>query len=211
MKRLFYLVPFILIPQLAFPQKFTASNDRENIFYLGIPNPLSVTVEKYPCTSVFVKTDNGTLTGNACRYDYVPSQIGHAKIFIFRKTNNKLIKVGEADFRVKKIPDPIVKVGPSNGGYIDRKVLGYQQFMRAEIENFDIDARFLIESYKVLVFKGDSLIFNKVGDSGKLPQEFRDAVLSLEKDDIVLFEKIQAMGPDGKILNLQPIVFTIMN
>jgi len=210
MKRLFYLVPFIFISKSALPQKFAVGNDEENIFYLGVPNPLSVTVEKYPCTSVLVKTDNGTLTGYACRYDYVPSHIGHTKIFIFRKANNKIIKVGEADFRVKKIPDPIIEVGPCNSGNVDKRVLGNQQFLRAELENFDIDARFSIESYKVLVFKGDSLIFNKTSNSGKLPQELREAILSLEKDDIVLFENVQAMGPDGKILNLQPIVFTIM-
>ena len=109
-----------------------------------------------------------------------------------------------------EIPDPIVKVGPCNGCYIDKKVLGNQQFIRAELDYFGFDAYFSIESFKVLVFKSDSLVFNKTCNSNKLPQGFREAVVSLEKDDIVLFENVQAMGPDKKILNLQPIVFTIM-
>ena len=49
------------------------------------------------------------------------------------------------------------------------------------------------------------------GNSGKLPQKFGGAVLSLENDDFVLFKNIKVTRPDGQILDIEPIVFTITN
>ena len=33
--------------------RFTVANEKQNIFYFGIDNPLSVTVEGYSCNSIF--------------------------------------------------------------------------------------------------------------------------------------------------------------
>ena len=56
-------------------------------------------------------------------------------------------------FRVKMIPDPVIKVGPSGGGRIQSVVFKNQNFARADLENFDFDAHFNIVS-ATLYFSG---------------------------------------------------------
>ena len=58
-------------------------------------------------------------------------------------------KTSSFDFRIKRIPDPILKVGPSSGGRVQSVVFKNQQFCRADLENFDFDARFNVVSATV--------------------------------------------------------------
>lgn len=135
-------------------QRFTVSNDRLNIAYIGIDNPISITVENCPCNSIVVRSDNGTISGRNCRFIFRGAEIGAANITVYQKTATHLKKVGQYPLRVKSIPPPVFKIGPygSNVGFqtekkIQKVILAAQQFVRANFENLDICASYNIDSF----------------------------------------------------------------
>lgn len=192
-------------------QNFAISDDKQNIFYLGVDNPISFAVEGYPQKSVFLKTDNGKIIKYAGYYYYKGDHIGVAKISVLVKSNRQLKKVGESAFRVKNIPNPIVYVGPQSGGNISKVILGHQQFIRAAFENFDIDVHISIDSFNIIIIKGNNFVVNKSYSGSQIVKEIQDAILSLDKDDTVIFKNISARFPDDHIIMLAPIVFTIVD
>jgi hypothetical protein len=111
-------------------------------------------------------------------------------------------KASTYDFRVKRIPDPIIKVGPSAGGRIQSVVFKNQNFARADLENFDFDARFNIVS-ATIYFSGANFANVQSADihSGSL-----DGVKAQLQKCIpgtsVTFDNVKVQGPDGVVRSI---------
>jgi len=82
----------------------------------------------------------------------------------FLKRVNKMIALVQSDYRIKKVPDPVILLGPSNHGF-GKSGLHNFQYVNVALLNFDFDIRFLItqcdtESYKK---QGDTMLFHNTG------------------------------------------------
>jgi hypothetical protein len=199
-------------------QHFALGNDKFNIAYIGVDNPISIAVENCPCNSIILKVDNGTVTGENCKYIFRVNEVGVAHIKLYKKTVNHLKEVGQYAFRVKRIPPPVFKIGPYGVSYFyaDRKaravVLKSQQYVRAELEGFDFDARCLVDSFQVKIFHVDSAKTNTYfNTTNKISQQIIDAISELKNGDVIFFHKIFAKGPDGIQWELDPLILTIEN
>lgn len=213
---LFFLAQIFMLHLQA--QHFALGNDRFNIAYIGVDNPLSIAVENCPCNNIVLKVDNGTITGKDCHFIYRGIETGTANITVYKKTANHLKKVGLYAFRVKRIPPPGFRIGPYGVSYfyLDRKaktvVLTAQQYARAEFDGFDFDVRCVIDSFSVKIFHADSGKSNMfLNVSNKISQQIKEAFAELKKEDIIFFNKIFAKGPDGIQWELDPLILTIEN
>ncbi|MDB5198131.1 MAG: gliding motility protein GldM, partial [Chitinophagaceae bacterium] len=100
-------------------------------------------------------------------------------------------------FRVKRIPDPVFMVGPSKGGRIQSVVFKNQQFCRADLENFDFDARFSVISATVY-FSGAN--FPNVTPAAIHGGNLNDLAAQMAKcipGTSVTFDNVKVKGPDG--------------
>jgi hypothetical protein len=148
-------------------QHFAASADKNNILYIGISNPLSVAVENIAANTLVIKTDNGLIIGNNGKYEATPTIQGKATYFIYKKNNGKLKKVAAAIFRVKHLPNPVFRIGPCNSGcVIQKKTIVNQQYVRVDLENFDINARFQIKKFTVCIIKNDTCRLDEIDNIG---------------------------------------------
>ena len=198
-------------------QKITVTNDRNNFFYLGLDNPITVIAENCSCKDLVVKTNNGNITGTGCTRIYRGNEVGKTDIIVYKKLGNKLKKIGENTFRVKIFPPPVFKIGPYGGGYesnnerkVQKVVIANQQYVRADLENFDFDIKYSIDSFSVKVFYNDSAkIKTFFNVTGKISQQISDGFSVLKKDDIVIFYSIFAKGPAGQQYELAPLILTI--
>jgi GldM C-terminal domain len=189
-------------------QKFSIAGDKNNTLYLGLDNPLSIAVENYSCKSIIVKTDNGTISSASGKYIFHSTKIGKAEIILYRKTNGRTKEIGRSTFRVKSIPDPIAKVGPTSGGYINKVILRNQQYMRADYEY--CNCRATIDSFIVCIVRGDTCLYNEIKNiGGKFSNEVISALSIIKKDDAVIFKKIFAEGLNDISISLAPILFVI--
>ena len=77
-----FLLIFIvqLSALLVTAQRFAIGADKNNIFYLGIDNPVSIAVENCPCNNIVLKIKNGNVTGRNCQYLFTGDSAGAAKI-----------------------------------------------------------------------------------------------------------------------------------
>lgn len=199
-------------------QHFAIGNEKFNIAYIGIDNPVSVAVENCPCSNIVLKVENGTVTGNNCKFIFRGKEVGGAYIIVYKKTANHLKEIGRYGLRVKRLPPPAFKIGPysSNYFYSERKantvVLAAQQFVRAESDGFDFDLMCRIDSFSVKIFNADSgntSTYRNV--SNKISQQISNAFSALKSGDTIFFNKIFARGPEGIQWQLDPLILTIEN
>jgi len=166
MKHLFFFVLINFFALQISAQRVAVSPDKNNVFYFGVDNPITVAAENCSCNDLVVKTNNGSVIGNPCKLIYRARETGGADITVYKKIGNKLKKISTNAFRVKRIPPPVFKIGPYGGAYdysnerkVQRVVIANQQYVRAELENFDIDVKYLIDSFFVNIFYNDSANF----------------------------------------------------
>lgn len=209
MNRALLVTTFFLIVLSSSGQNFTVSADKMNVLYIGVDNPISVTVENYSCEFIAVTTNNGKISGNNCRYIFSGGTVGVANIAVYKKVKGKMQVIGIWPFRVKHLPLPVFKIASGRPSMLKVEIAN-QQYVRAELENFDIDIRYTIDSFKVCIISNDTCKFNvKTNYGNKISEEIRDDFKALKQNDTVVFKDIFIKQPDGTKETLAPIIITI--
>ncbi|MFN8252049.1 MAG: gliding motility protein GldM [Ferruginibacter sp.] len=171
--------------------------DKMNVFYIGVDNPVTISSGS-GWDKTQVSMAGGTLSGSGSNRIVRVTAPGTASITVTADG-----KTSKFDFRVKRIPDPIIKVGPSGGGRMQAVVFRSQQFVRADLEAFDFEAKYNVT--------GATVYFNNPGDrnvksvslsSGSLApaKAFMD---QLVPGSTVTFDNIRVVGPDGQTRTIQ--------
>jgi hypothetical protein len=174
------------------PGGAAASADKMNVFYIGVPNPVTVgSPTGWDKTNVSISGSGASLSGSNGKYEVKATSIGNAVLSVTADG-----KKSDFTFRVKRIPDPVFKIGQSSGGAIQAAVFKAQQYCRAELENFDFDARFQVLSATVY-FTGSGFPVPQpatlTGNNlGALPQ-----LAQCKPGTSVIFDQIKVVGPDG--------------
>ncbi len=172
--------------------------DKMNVFYIGLDNPVTIS-SGTGWDKTHVSMAGGTLTpaGGSGKFNVRVSAIGKASI-----TVNADGKPSTYDFRVKRIPDPILKVGPSSGGRIQSVVFKNQQFARADLENFEFDARFSVISATVY-FSGANFPNVTPGNiSGGSLAGLSSQLSKCIPGTSVTFDNVKVQGPDGSVRSI---------
>lgn len=180
------------------PGGVAASADKMNVFYIGVENPITVgSPTGWDKTSVTMSGAASIAGGSNGKYIVKGNSIGKATLNVTADG-----KTTQFEFRVKRIPDPVFKVGPSSGGAIQSAVFKAQQFCRADLENFDFDARFQVVGATVY-FTGAgfpvpqpvSLTGNNLGAIAQMSK--------CQPGTSVIFDQINVVGPDGTKRTIQ--------
>src|SRR5665213_2011977 len=172
--------------------------DKMNVFYIGVPNPVTISSGTgWDKTTVSMAGGSITKSSVPGKFDVNVKTVGKASISVIADG-----KSSTYDFRVKRIPDPVIKVGPNNGGRVQSVVFKNQSFARADLENFDFDARFNIVS-ATMYFSGAN--FPNV-QSAEIHGGSLAAVSSqLQKcvpGTSVTFDNVKVQGPDGVVRSI---------
>ncbi len=171
--------------------------DKMNVFYIGVPNPVTIgSPTGWDKTQVTMT--GGTITGNGSSRVVTVTAIGNATINVIANG-----KTTPFPFRIKRIPDPIIKVGPSGGGAMQAVVFRGQQFVRAELENFDFQATYQVTGATIYInIPGERSFRKAVLSSGNLGPA-ADHLKALVPGSSVIFDNITVVGPDGQKRTIQ--------
>lgn len=199
------------LPSLAIAQQCVISATKENVIYVGIPNPIDIVVEGRYCKDYSVTTDNGTLErgSTACNYSLSPIKAGMTEISVKEKKSGKVI--GKAMFRTKPLPPPTCKLAGKDGGQISKSVLKVQVALSVRLEGFDFDAGFVVEGYRVTIFRGSKMIFTGIYDDRRFPSAVTEAFALTQADDMLVFSDLKYQSATKTSGVLQPIEFRITN
>ncbi len=186
--------------------------DKMNVFYRGVPNPITISAagSSMEDVSVVIPGANLKKTGLG-KYDVTVDGLKAnttVNAVINGKQNGKVVKMGQFPVRIKRIPDPIALFANKNNAKVPANKLQVQRGVIAMLLNFDFDTRFSVVGYSLYVTRGDG------GDPGvakgikgaRLNQRGTDVVKSISPGDKLIIDDIKAKGPDGEIRKLSPII-----
>ncbi len=184
------------------------SPTKMNVFYLGVDNPVEISVAGVPADKVRAGITNGSISKSGAGYIVKPRQMGNAFVSVEAQVDGKWRSMGQMEFRVKKVPDPVAKVAGRKGGLIDKNLLAAQIVVQADMEQFDFDLKFQITEFKVSANQG-GFQKDEASKSNRITPGQLDIIRNLSKGQKVYFEDIKAVGPDGTVRELSTLVYKI--
>jgi gliding motility-associated protein GldM len=203
--------PFQATYMVAAPSAAVAL-DKMNVFYIGVPNPISVSAGGVAPTDLQVSASAGVKLasgGGGGKYVVTATTPGTVTINVSAKTKDGTKPQGSFKFRVKKIPDPVTKVGGQSGN-VDMKKVQLSQIggVIADLPGFDFDAKFVVTSFELsAVVKG---ALKSVPCSGnQLSGEARSILAAAGVGSKIFFENVKAKGPDGSVRNIPGVTIKV--
>jgi gliding motility-associated protein GldM len=164
--------------------------DKMNVFYIGVDNPVTIgSPTGWDKTNVTMT--GGSISGSGSKRTVKVSALGNASITVTPDGKSSTFQ-----FRVKKIPDPVFKVG--DGKIRMQSVVFKQQgFCRAELENFDFDLKFNVVAATVY-FSGANFpsVIRKEITSNSLAGLTAE-MAKAGPGSVISFDNIRVSGPDG--------------
>jgi beta-lactamase regulating signal transducer with metallopeptidase domain len=187
---------------------------KANVVYIGIENPVNISVSGFAANAIEVAIDNGTIAGESGEYVIKPVRPG--KTLITVKAGGKTVR--ETEFRAKFLPPPVVALTPTpgssnlvKGGRILKEELIKAGGVIVTVENADIDIQFKVLSFSLnVITNNNEQGTSAVSISDKFSANQVKLIQSLKKDQRIIIDDITAAGPDGKPRKLpMSIVFTM--
>jgi len=197
----------------AFQGAATISADAMNVLYIGLENPISISVAGYTPKDILPSITGGSLkpkTGGG----YIATVTAPGKAIIsasVKMRDGSMRKMGEQPYRIKQVPKPESLYGTlESGNYTSAALLG-QNNIAAVLPNFVFEGiRFSVQSYNAMFVpkRGNAEVFPST-TSSILPS-LKSKLSTAKRGDKLLVDDIQAIGPGGIKKRLNPIVITIL-
>jgi gliding motility-associated protein GldM len=188
------------------------SPTKMNVFYVGIPNPVSISVPGVPSNKIRPRMTNGSIRKvSAGNYEVLPNNVGrNCVIRVSAETDGQFRSYGSQTFRVKGLPTPTANVAGKSGGDISKNLLVAQSAVFAEMEDFLFDLEYTITQFTVTTTDRGGYIKDITRKNNRIDQQVRKWMQqNIRRNSKVTFEDLRAVGPDGTVKKLNPIVFTI--
>jgi gliding motility-associated protein GldM len=198
------------------PQTYTVarpsavvSPDKMNVFYIGVPNPVSVSAPGLAKDKIKVSMTNGSIRGDNGKYTVMVSSPGTTTVTVSGEVApGKTTVLGSTLFRVKRIPPPKAQFAGKSGGAVGTANIKAQDYLIAKLDNFDFDAKFRVTRFTLLIAKPRQDPIKQVGSGDELTAAMHQAMNTITPGTTVVFMDIIAVGPDGVPNGLDPIVIT---
>ncbi|MEM7102809.1 MAG: GldM family protein [Bacteroidota bacterium] len=181
-------------------QTIAIENARATFAYPEIDNSLSIIVETYPCSSIYVSTNNGEIErlnydNNPCLFNFRPSEIGIANLKIYQVSGKDTLQLGERIIRVKKWPNQTARVGGQSSGSMSRAKFLAQGGVQVRINLNDINGHIKVKSFNVEVFRKGSSIFDFHNKGARFESLLREKLKTLLPGDSISITKINIIMP----------------
>ncbi|MGQ0828358.1 MAG: type IX secretion system motor protein PorM/GldM [Bacteroidota bacterium] len=190
----------------------TVSADKMNVVYFGLDNPISVSVPGIPNERLTVSATNAILRpdGNG-KFIMKVNRGPNVDVNVFATMENgERRNMGIMSFRVKQIPKPSAKFGDLiESGKMSKSKIESQMGLIAFYDNFDFKATPKVTSFKMAISSAAGV--SELKSTGNLvTDEMKKQIKSLKKGQKVIFEEINAVGPDGITKKLSDLVVTVL-
>lgn len=183
------------------------SADKMNVLYIGVQNPISITAAGVPAEKVAASITGGSIAKQAAgKFLVTCSQPGRANIVVSADGKNLSTK----EFRVKFIPDPVLKVGMNKSGYMKASEFKVQGGLRADLENFEFEGvKYDVVGYRIGIDAKGKDYAEGDANSAYFPSTIQASVRSLKPGDQVYFDNVKVKGPDGRVRDMGNISFKL--
>ena len=191
------------------PPSVTVSPTKMMVMYQELQNPISVAAPGYTSNDIIVTVEGGKLTkdnSGAGNY-FVEVDKNARKVLVktaAKSATGKTVDLGTQEFRVKQVPDPVVRIGDITGGKVDKEsLLGYGRVM-AVMKDFDFEGfNYTVDSYTVSTYRGTFI--DKQNKGPKFSDEVIALISNAQSGQRIQFQDICVKSPKGEIRNVGSI------
>lgn len=189
----------------------TVSADKMNVFYIGVENPVSVSAAGVSSNDLQVSISGGggsiKKVGSANYIVEVTEQSNDVKV------NISAPSIGLKDskpFRAKRIPDPVAKLGNIPSGTVGNGEFRAQGGVAAHLDNFDFDARCVIQSFTLYRAEPRKDLQDAPNDGAKFGPKAQALVNQAKPGDRYTIQDVKARCPGDKAARaINALIFDI--
>jgi gliding motility-associated protein GldM len=197
----------------AFAGGATISATKMNVLYIGVANPISVSVPGFAPKDVSVTMQGGSISPDG-KGGYNAKVVSgrDAKITASAKMRDGSMRtMGSMPYRIRPLPRPEAKLGSIESGRPSpREALKAQGSVIADMgPGFAFEGvSYTVTSYQFIFApkREDAILIS--GTGAAITPQMKNALNRAKKGDRVIIDKIRARGPDGD-RNLLPIMIEI--
>lgn len=192
----------------------TISLTKMNVMYLGIANPIKVSVPGVASENLEITVNNGRYEKSGDDFLVYPSKLDitgkNTSISVVAKMNGEKRPMGSMPFRVKEVPPPVATIGGKNGGNLKKEELMAEDGIFAELKDFDFDLKFKVTQFDVTYSGAGGYVKTYSSKDNKFTSEQKDQFGKLTQGSLIFIDNILAKGDDGQPARpLSPISFKI--
>jgi len=182
--------------------------DKMNVFYIGVENPVSITVAGASSNQVKASCSGGgcNITGSGGKYTVKVTKPGETTVNV----SGGGLPNTPFKFRVKRIPDPVARLGKADDGSMGNGEFRAQPGVIPWLDNFDFQAKCKIDGFNVTRVAKRSDPIQKVNRGGTFNSEVKRIINMAKPGDKYYFENIKARCPgDAAGRKINSLNFTI--
>lgn len=176
------------------PPTATASATKMNVFYIGLDNPLSVSVPGVAPNKISVSGTNCSVTGSNGSYNVRVTGGREAIIRINAEMPDGTRHVmGEQKFRIKQVPIPEIKIGgDKHGKPVSRDLLAVSPLI-PDMADFVFDGVYAeVQSYSLFFTTANGSTYRKLNIRGNIiPEDAKPLIKQLPRGAKVYFDDIR--------------------
>ena len=169
------------------------SADKMNVFYIGVDNPVTVAAAGVATSALKVSMEGGSITPKSkTSYTVKATKQGKAKIIV---KDTKKGKTFPFEFRVKRIPDPLVKLGNKVDGLMGSGEFKAQLGLIPTLPNFDFEAKCKIQSYTLYYTRKRQDPVEVTGNGNRFSGKVSNVIRAAKPGDQYAFTNVKARCP----------------
>ncbi|MGH1336416.1 MAG: GldM family protein [Aureispira sp.] len=166
--------------------------DKMNVLYVGVPNPVTVAAAGVKTSNMKVSMSGGTLSGSGSSRTVTAKKPGKAVITVRDTEKGKSYPF---EFRVKRIPDPVVRLGKKSDGAMGSGEFKAQPGLAAWLDNFDFDAKCKVQSYTLYYTRKRQDPVELKGKGARFSGQVANAIRAAKPGDQYAFTDVKARCP----------------
>jgi len=179
------------------------SPTKMNVFYIGVDNPVDISVAGAAPSDVqaTLTGGSGTIANKGQGHYIVSVKSGDAKgnisvnVSIKTKTGSK--SMGAMVFRVKKVPSPLASfAGVTGDGKVSKGELMNAGGVIPHLDDFVFDLKFPVVSWNMSVFV-NGVYVDYPASGANTTSQMKDILNRVKPGQKVLIEEVKVQAPDG--------------
>jgi gliding motility-associated protein GldM len=187
-----------------------------NVFYMGVDNPVSISVPGVAAENVvatvtggnqLVKNGNGTYTMKIQKNSPMEVDVNVSA----KMSNGETKSMGKMNFRVKRLPKPYARFGDIlTSGRMQKGVVDAQLGLVVAYDpSFLFNIVATTKSFDIVHIQGRDVFTHQQSGSGRFTPETVAFLKKAKRGDRVIFENIKAEDVNKVVHDLSPISITV--
>jgi len=209
-----FLTPIFTVAEAA----LVVSPIKMNVFYRGLDNPVKISVPGVANDKLQVSISSGHKIRRQSdgSYNVTPSTSVSKREAVIsvrgEMPDGSIVSLGTADFRIKRIPDPVpmwTGKGLSDISISKSKILGFAP-LGALMENFDFKVDVRVKSFTMRVVKNGT-VTDLPSKNNKITDAMKESLGRLPKGNSISFINIMVGMPDGTVRRISSLTLKVTN